>query len=221
MATVTRRSPEYAVLRGVRYDVYVALRDAPANGGLRMTYHDGTLEIMSPEFRHEHSTALLGAIVRAYTAVLGVRFVSARSTTFRRGRAGRKKGFGKEPDESFYFAHADAVRNRASIDLDAAPPPDLWIEVDNRVSSAGRLPVYAALRVPEVWVYRPRKGTLGFLSLDGDAYRPIDRSLSLNALTPAIVLDLLAEADRQSENEWDVWMRDWMRANLTHTQERP
>jgi Uma2 family endonuclease len=107
------------------------------------------------------------------------------------------------------------------IDLDVDPPPDLWIEVDNRVSSAGRLPVYAALGVPEVWTFRARKGTLRFAALDGDAYRPIDRSLSLNGLTPAIVLELLAEADRLGETRWDIWMRDWMRTNLTHTHERP
>ncbi len=41
------------VLRGVPYGHYVRLRDEPDNDHLRMTYYDGTLEIMSPEHIHE------------------------------------------------------------------------------------------------------------------------------------------------------------------------
>jgi hypothetical protein len=44
-----RRSPAATVLRGISYDDYVRIRDVPANGHLRMAYHDGTQEIMSPE----------------------------------------------------------------------------------------------------------------------------------------------------------------------------
>ena len=60
MATITTRGGGVTVLRGVPYSVYLTLRDEPANDGLRMTYVDGTLEIMSPEFRHEKGSRRLG-----------------------------------------------------------------------------------------------------------------------------------------------------------------
>ena len=95
------------------------------------------------------------------------------------GNSRSRRGNGKEPDQSFYFANGPAIRGKATIDLEVDPPPDLWIEVDNRSSSKGRLPLYAALGVPEVWQYRVRRRTLRFFRLNeaGDGYVPIDRSL--------------------------------------------
>jgi Uma2 family endonuclease len=198
-------------LRGVTYDEYVRIRDHPGNGRTRLVYHNGVLEIMSPEFRHEVGAERLGMIVRAVASAFQIRCVGARSTTFRRGQPGLPRGFGKEPDCSFYFAHAATVWGKETIDLEIDPPPDLWIEVDNRASSRGRLPLYAALGVPEVWRYRARCGTLWFGRLEGGAYVPIDRSLSLPMLTPAIVLDLLGRvAAAGDEATWDTQMRDWL-----------
>ena len=65
MATLARRSSGPAVLRHLPYDVYEQIRDEPANHHLRMTYYDGTLEILSPEFRHEADTRRLGLVVLA------------------------------------------------------------------------------------------------------------------------------------------------------------
>src|SRR4051812_499616 len=144
-AKTATRLPLPLVLRGVRYGDYVGLRDEPANGHLRMAYHDGTLEIMVPEYQHEVPSRRFGLIVFVITEELGILCHGTRSTTFRRGMRDMKKGKGKEPDESFYFAHAPDVVGKESIDLERDPPPDLWIEVDHRASSRGRLPIYAAL----------------------------------------------------------------------------
>src|SRR6185437_3267856 len=99
MATVAKKVVFLpTILRGVTYDMYVKIRDDPRNGGYRMTYHDGTLELMSPEFRHDKGARRIGMIVNAYTATLGVECQGSRSTTFRRGSLGELKGKGKEPD---------------------------------------------------------------------------------------------------------------------------
>jgi Uma2 family endonuclease len=195
-------------LRGVNYDVYVQLRDAWGNRHLRMTYFDGVLEIMSPEFRHEKPSRRFAFLVAAYAAAFEVDFEPAGSTTFRRGIPQRKKGHGKEPDESFYIGAAAAhVHHLDTLDLEVDPPPSLWIEVDIRGSSRGRLPLYAKLGIPEVWQYRPRTRRLRFLRLDGGAYEELAASLALPGLTPALVLELLAEADTQGTAAWDRWMR--------------
>ena len=109
-------------------------------------------------------------IVNAVTCELEILCSGTRSTTFRRGgklieidpTRAKSAGVGKEPDETFYITHAEFLTDKDSIELDAGEPrPDLWIEVDHRSSSKGRLPVYAVLGVPEVWRYRPRASGSG------------------------------------------------------------
>jgi Uma2 family endonuclease len=215
MSTITQRHAP-TTLRGVPYDVYVRLRDDWRNDGLRMTYFNGTLEIMAPaEFRHEKGSRRLGLIVLAYAVVFRLDCEGGGSTTFRRGLPGALKGHGKEPDQCFYIAHAADVRDKDALDLEHDPPPDLWIEVDNKGSSQGRLPLFAALGIPEVWRYRPRRQTLWFGRLENTAYVEVERSSALPLLTPAIVLELLAEA-RRGESAWDRWMREWMDTTLRH-----
>ena len=212
MSTVTR-VPQRCVLSGVTYDAYVRLRDHPRNDHLRMVYHDGVLEIMSPAYRHERGSRHLGMIVNAYAASTGLDYQGARSTTFRRGLPGQLKGKGKEPDESFYFTHVDVIRAKDTIDLEVDPPPDLWIEVDNRASSAGKLPVYAALGVPEVWRYRPRRRTLWIGRLADGAYTEVGESRCLPGLTPSLLLEFLDEAQTRGEMRWDLWLRAWITEN--------
>ena len=212
---VRGRAP--TILRGIAYEDYVRIRDVPANGHLRMAYHDGTLEIMSPENLHEVPTRRIGLVIYEVAMGLGLSCTGTRSTTFRLRGEDVKKGSGKEPDESFYFANEARILGKTTkIDLDSGdPPPDLWIEIDNRASSAGKLPVYAALGVPEVWRYRSRRRTLWFGRRTEGGYEPIERSLSLPMLTPALVLEALALGEGKSEIAWGGELREWVRVNLT------
>lgn len=213
----TRQGGRGVVVLGcVPYRTYARLRSARENAHLRMTYHDGILELMSPEYAHERSASRIGMFIRALACELGIPCTSARSTTFRRAGAGPDRGHGKEPDESFYLAHEPDVRGKAAINLDAGdPPPDLWIEVDHRASSRGKLPLYAALGVPEVWRYRTRKPSLSFVRLtDEGHYEPIERSLALPMVTPGIVLNALALADNLPDSVWDRRIRDEIRRDL-------
>ena len=202
-------------LHGVSYDLYAQLRRVPANRHLRMAYHDGTLEIMSPLYRQEKFSRRIGLIVLAVTAVLGIPCQGAGSTTF--SRRGRRllQGWGKEADQSFYLANERLLRGKEEISLDVDPPPDLWIEVDHRGNSRGRLPLYAALGVPELWRFRTRRESLWFGRLEGDAYVEIERSIALPMLTPEIVLECLRLGDGLSESEWDVILRTWVGAHLS------
>ena len=216
MNTIIRVVRKPLKLRGIPYDLYEKIRDAPGNDSLRITYYDGVMEFMAPlEFRHEYGRDSLGMIVRAYAAVFKLDCEGAGSTTFRKGKPGKMKGKGKEPDLSFYFGeNAEAVRQKQKLDLKVDPPPDLWIEVDNTGSSKGGLPLYAELGVPEVWRYRTRRGKLWFGSLKNGQYTEIQRSIHLPKLTPDIVLDLIGETRKLGQTGWDIWMRDWMDTTL-------
>src|SRR3954451_18280210 len=104
------------VLRDVTYREYVRFRNSPRNDHLRMTYHDGVLELMSPEYRHEAGSSRIDGVVRAVASVFEVPSLLSGSTTFRKGELkirrgeGARRGNGKEPDESYYFAHLAAIR---------------------------------------------------------------------------------------------------------------
>jgi Uma2 family endonuclease len=218
MASVTPRASRVLALQGVPYKVYVRLRDDPRNDHLRMTYFDGTLEVMSPATRHEYPSRRFGIIIYEIVTALGIECQGLRSTTFRkRGEStDKEKGKGKEPDECFYFANVHRIVSQDDVELDAGdPPPDLWIEIDNRSSSLGKLPLYAALGIPEVWRYRVRRKTLWFGRLVDGGYEPIERSLSLPMLTPTLVLEALALGEGISETAWSRRLRAWVAATFT------
>ncbi len=156
-----------ASLRDVPWNDYVAMRDDDSNRHVRMHYFRGTLDLMSPKYRHEKYNRRLDRVVTELTATLDIPCLCAGSTTFRR----EDGGAGKEADTCFYIANEAAVRDKDEIDLAVDPPPDLAIEVNDFSDSEGTLPTYAALRFPEVWRYDVRSGVLCF-----GASRPTGRT---------------------------------------------
>lgn len=73
-----------------------------------------------------------------------------------------------------------------------------------------KLPLYAGLRVPEVWRYRVRRRKLWFGRLDGDTYTSLEQSHVLPGLTPAFVLDLLVRHANLPSSAWIKWMiNEW------------
>ncbi len=229
MATDIRETPTAAIdpeatgtiLRGISWKTYLKLRDNPENYRVRMSYLDGELILMSPEYLHEGGTQRLGLLVRGVTLGLGLEAKGLSMTTLRKGTA-RRKGAAKEPDDAFYFGENERrMRKMKSLDLTIDPPPDLAIEVDHKADSSKALKLYARLGVAEVWRYDVRKATLWFGRLDGNGYREVDRSIALPRLTPALVLQALQTFDEadMGENAWFTWLLNWAR-NLPETPEQ-
>jgi Uma2 family endonuclease len=214
MSTVQSR-PGYQRVAGVTYDSYVRIRDDRRNRRLRMAYHDGVLEIMSPEFRHDRGSRRIYDLVYAYAGAFDVPCQAAGSTTFRAGVPGALEGKGREADESFYIGDVvSEILHKETLDLAVDPPPSLWVEVDNWGSSQSKLPLYAGLRVPEIWRYRVRRRKLWFGRLTGDRYEPSDRSLLLPGLTPTLVLDLLDRGATTPAAAWSKWLlTEWFPAH--------
>lgn len=194
MASIVERSDSVVQLREIGWDVYVALRASPENRNVRMTYDRGTLEIMFPSKLHERIAELLGRMVQTWTEQRGIPIQSCGSVTFQRPDLAR----GLEPDKCFYIAHESVVREGEALDLAVDPPPDLVIEVDVASLSRDRLPLYAALRAGEVWLWR--KERLQVVRLD-DSGRYQERPAS--AVLPGFPLveaqRLLTELTRRDE----------------------
>lgn len=203
------------VLHGVPRALYGQLRALEANERVRMTYLDGTLVFMSPEYIHDSVAQRLGQVVRVVAAASGIEVAGTGTTTLRRGGEVGDAGAAQEPDNGYYVGPNERkIRGKTAIDLDVDPPPDLAIEVDNTSGSSLALAVYARLGVPEVWRYDVRRHRLWFGRLDGEGYSPADRSLCLPRLTVGLVLQALDRLDDPSvgESTWLLWLLDWARA---------
>lgn len=137
----------------------------------RLTYLEGTLEIMSPSRDHEGLKSLIGRLVEAYCLHAGIRFSSYGSWTLKDRRDDR----GAEPDECYVFGDQDVAR------------PHLAIEVIWTSGRLDKLEVYRKLGVAEVWYWR--KGRITPYALRGEGYEPLERSEAL----PGLDLDLLTE----------------------------
>jgi Uma2 family endonuclease len=200
------------ILRGVDWQTYNQLRDHPGNAHLRLSYLDGTLILMSPELIHDRYGRRIALVIDEATEVWGIFVEGIATTTLRRKSAGRKQGTGKEPDYAFYFGpSAERMHQKADVDLDIDPPPDLAIEVDHKADSKKALKLYAQLGIPEVWRYQPNTKELWFGRLSGDHYEPIERSVALPRLTSRLVLQALARIDELGTSATKPWLREWAR----------
>ncbi|MDB9526353.1 Uma2 family endonuclease [Oscillatoria sp. CS-180] len=129
----------------------------------RIAYSHGTLEIRMPSPEHEVDKELIGDLVKIVLDEFEMDCECFGSTTFKQ----EAMESGIEPDQCFYIQNQEEMRGKRRIDLTVDPPPDLTIEVD--VTSKTQLEAYAALGVPELWLYE--KGRLNIYVLDEDQYR--------------------------------------------------
>ena len=98
------------------------------------------------------------------------------------------------------------------LDVSRNPPPDLAIEVDVTSPSLNKFPIYAALGVPEIWLFRDEK--VIFNKLYGETYAEILQSLALPFLDSRTANDFLQSGFNESSTEWRKKIREWA-ANST------
>ena len=195
------------LLDGVGWDFYEqVLAEYAESNALHFAYDNGILEVKVPLWEHERPARILQDIVSNVCFELGIEFANAGSTTFRQ----RAKAKGCEPDTAFYIQHEAAVRGLPKLDLRRDPPPDLVIEVDITSPSLNKLPIYAALGVPEIWLYRGERVT--FHRLTGDAYEEITHSRALPALDSRTATEFLQQGLTESSAVWFRRLRAWAAA---------
>jgi Uma2 family endonuclease len=179
------------VIYGVSWEDYECVLDyLQDRSRCRVSYDQGRLEIMSSSPEHENSGRFIDALVQAFCDARDLLLENYGSTTWKRQRLAQ----GVEPDSCYYVANAFRVVGKREFDLEVDPPPDVVLEIDITHDSFSKFPIYAALRVPEIWDYDGR--TMRFHELTGDNYREISHSL-FPGLTPA----LLAQALEQNKTD--------------------
>jgi Uma2 family endonuclease len=207
MATLLPPPEQRVVLRNVSWETYEGLLAGHGDSSApRFTNDRGTLEIMSPLAEHEELNRALASLVENVAVEWRVSFRNLGSTTFKREDMGR----GFEPDSCFYLQNAARVRGKSRIDLTVDPPPDLVIEIGVTHSSLDKLPIYAALGVPEVW--RSDGTRLAILVLAGDAYEEREESVALPGVTASALSQRLQESQEMDSPDWILQVRDWARS---------
>ena len=150
----------------------------------RINYCNGTLELMLPLPAHERPHRIISDVIKLLLDAQGREWEDFGSTTFK-----KLKQAGLEPDTCFYIQNASRVRDLLRMDMTQDPPPDLAIEAD--VTSKTTLEAYAALQVPEVWIYDHNK--LKIHLLQNGEYQESDVSLTFPEVAIAAMIPQLVQ----------------------------
>lgn len=178
------------LLRGLSWADYLQLLQALGDDRpTRCTFSQSCLELRMPSRHHEIVNRLLAKIVVALVEEWGGNVRDLGSSTWNQPQFAQ----GAEPDSCFYIQNADRIQG-LNPQIPDNLPPDLIIEVDIASSCQRRLPLYAALGVPEIWLYQGSnlaEGTIVILGLGHEAtapspatYSPQPASLAFPALSP-------------------------------------
>jgi Uma2 family endonuclease len=173
------REDQLLLLQGSWEQFELIQQGCEDNKGLRLSYLDGTIELLMPGLLHEIFSHAIGTLLTIFLAHQGLLF-------FAMGQTDQKKKpiAAAQPDQSYSIGTLKKI-------------PDLAIEVVFPSGGINKLAKYQAIGVSEVWFWED--GTLSLYRLRGKVYEPIGQSeldglkdLDLAALKQHI---MMAETD--------------------------
>lgn len=160
------------LLRGVSWKEYVILRELMDRPGLRMTYLQGALELMTPSPDHELWKTNIARLIEYYAILRDLELHGYGSTTFKKEANER----GAEPDECYLIG-------KPLTDF-----PEIVLEVIHTSPLLNKLEVYAGFGVAEVWIFKDGRFRLYELDRAAGRYRVVERS----ALVPDLDFEMIA-----------------------------
>jgi Uma2 family endonuclease len=168
------------ILNGIdwwQYETFLAMLGDRA--GVRVTYLEGQLEIMSPSRAHEMLSKMISRLLEAYADENELVFEGYGSMTMRNPPKER----GIEPDECYAVGAAKESR-------------DLAVEVIWTHGGLDKLEVYRGLGVREVWIWK--QDDLKAYELRGNAYVEIAQSVVIPGLASSFIREFL-DCETQTE----------------------
>lgn len=179
------------LIHGVSWKDYVILREALDTPGLRMTYCEGALELMSPSRAQELWKKTIARLIELYAFLRGLPLLGYGSTTLRR----EAKERGAEPDECWCVG----------VQLGETEFPQIVLEVIATSPLLDKLTVYDGFGVPEVWVCKESGFELNRRRPEG-GYDRIERSVFLPKLDFGLLAPFVTRKDQ------DVALREFAAA---------
>jgi Uma2 family endonuclease len=155
------------VVQDVTWEEYEhLLEELSDRPGVRVTFDQGRLQAVSPLRAHEHYAQVMADMAVMAADSLDLPIEQLGSTTLRQVERLR----GVEPDRCFYIANVHRIEGKLTLDLAVDPPPDVVVEIDMSSDSAAKLPIYAGLGVPEIWLFDGRRARILELVEDQGSY---------------------------------------------------
>lgn len=180
LQTLPKTENQYLIKRGVTWSQFKTLQSAFAEiGGVRMTYCEEILEIMSIGLLHEMICALLGILLGQYFMIKRMRFTSTGAYS---QMIEPKLEF--QADLSFSFSGNPEIT-------------DLCIEVVVTSGGIKKLKKYQLRSIPEVWFWQD--GKIRIYRLQNDEYEEVTTSgwlpdLDLEHLGQCLLMESQLEA---------------------------
>lgn len=154
----------------------------------KMSFLEGSLELMSPSKSHEQIKKLLARLVEMYAFEKNLVLEGYGSLTMK--NAPRQRGV--EPDECYAIGAAKEH-------------PDLAIEVNWSSGGLDKLEIYRALQVREVWMWE--EGVISVFLFEHDAYRQVERSAILPDLDLALLAGFVGQTQTEAIREFVQYLR--------------
>ena len=208
LVQLVTRMPADSVLiqHGTSWDEYEELLEAVGEAsGLRISYDDGTLQIMTLSQEHEMYSTLIERIVDRLSVYLRIRVLFYGSATMRK----QSKMKGAEPDACFYIQNAGLVGKKKRFDFEIDPPPDVVVEIDLHHDSLPKFSIYAALGVPELW--RFDGASLTIYHLADEQYLPSEVSHSLPMLAGSLLTEFLQRSAKEDQCDILLAFEEWLK----------
>ncbi len=177
------------------------------NARFRLSYDQGRLEIMTLSPRHENIKTLFSHLLLVLIEAMEMKMISLGSTTFTMPEHIR----GTEPDDCFYIRRAELIEGKETIDLAVDPGPDLVVEVDITHPSLDKFPIYAGLKVLEVWRHNGEQVT--FYQLNDNEYQITPNSDLFPFLSAQTLTGFLQQGKFRDVLQMVKAFRDWVSAN--------
>jgi Uma2 family endonuclease len=196
-------------LCGLNWNDYLGVSNLIGDRPLRTFYSDGEMEILMPSYAHEIWIVVLDTLIKALASELSMPLKGFGTSTFRRDDLEK----GLESDRCYYLTNAARVRGKMRLDLGIDPPPDLAVEIEISRSAAKRMPIYAALRVPEVWRFDGETLKVHQLVANGE-YLIVERSQYFPYLPIEELVRFVKMQDQLDDTELDAAFRAWVREQI-------
>lgn len=177
---------EQRMLLHASWDEYVTMRELLDRPGLKMTFIEGALELMSPSREHELWKKSIARLIELFAHLNRIPLHGYGSTTFKK----QALELGAEPDECYL------------VGQQLVEFPHIVLEVIHSSPLLDKLRVYLGFGVPEVWVFRNGRFALHGLARDPARYVPLERSALLPAIDFAMIARYAVRPD-QAQALWD------------------
>ncbi|MDB9524369.1 Uma2 family endonuclease [Oscillatoria sp. CS-180] len=168
-------------LEGVTWQQYDAIVTLFMNQfpALRMTYLEGSLELITTSPEHERLKKIIARLIEAFAEELDLDLNGYGSATFRKEAAAREL----EPDECYCLGELHEV-------------PDIALEIVLTSSGIDKLKVYKGLGVQEVWFWKNQQLSIFCLLDSKTGYKKTSTSQRLPQLDTQLLASFVGNSNQ-------------------------